>query len=55
MVKVERSGFDEQTGGPRTESVRYVRCRKLRALGRVRNLGYDRDNEGFGHTYDRIY
>ncbi len=47
-------GNDPKTGRSEVKSVSFVRCTKLRGLGRFRNASYDREHEGFGHTDDRV-
>jgi hypothetical protein len=47
-------GFDSTTGQRQTVKANFVRCTKLRGLGKLRNAFYDRETEGFGHTDDRL-
>jgi hypothetical protein len=54
VMKAVGSGYDPKTGLPNAAQAPFVRCTKLRGVGRVRNATYDREGEGFGHTDDRV-
>ena len=55
IVKKELNfGYDPATGQQQIVKANYVRCTKLRGLGRLRNAFYGREDEGFGHTDDRL-